>query len=240
MIIKGLWYFDYNFLIINMKNLSQAEENYLKAIYKISENEDGPASTNAIAAELATSAAAVSDMVKRLSGKEKGLLHHKRHRGVTLTNDGQRLATTLVRKHRLWEVFLCKVLDFSWDEVHDIAEQLEHIQSPELVERLDGFLGHPKFDPHGDPIPDADGNFAQRKQIALSNLLVSERAVVVGVLEHSTAFLQYLDRMELRLGVELEMLEIFEFDGSGRLRLGNGKELTISGKVSGNLLVQKK
>lgn len=222
-----------------MKSLSQSEENYLKAIFKISESEGGPASTNAIASELDTSAAAVSDMVKRLSAKERDLLHYKRHRGVTLTTTGQRLATGLVRKHRLWEVFLYKVLDFSWDEVHDIAEQLEHIQSQELVERLDRFLGHPKYDPHGDPIPDADGNFAKRKQIPLSELRAGEQAVVVGVLEHSAAFLQYLDKMELGLGVGLEMLEVFEFDGSARMQLERGKELTISGKVSENLLVQK-
>lgn len=219
-----------------MDKLSQAEENYLKAIFKVSNEEKRPASTNGIAAELETTPAAVSDMVKRLSAKE--LVNHRRHRGVTLSEKGENVATRLVRKHRLWEVFLCNILEFSWHEVHDIAEQLEHIQSPELVKRLDRFLGHPKFDPHGDPIPDAEGNFAERKQMLLSGLPVGKKAVVVGVTEHSPSFLQYLDRMKLGLGVEVEMVEIFEFDGSATLRLVGEKELTVSEKVCENLLVQ--
>ncbi|MEO1257671.1 MAG: metal-dependent transcriptional regulator [Bacteroidota bacterium] len=222
-----------------MDQLSQAEENYLKAIFKICESEDKPASTNAIASELKTSAAAVSDMLKRLSAKEKDLVHYKPHRGVTLTKDGNQLATMLIRKHRLWEVFLCDVLKFSWDEVHDMAEQLEHIRSEELINRLDEFLGNPKFDPHGDPIPDADGNFTKRKQIVLAALKEGESGVVVGVQEHSSAFLQYLDKMELGLGVQIKVIEIFEFDSSVKVRLSNGKEFTISNKVSDNLLVQK-
>ncbi len=220
-----------------METLSTAEENYLKAIFKICESEDKPASTNAIAHELTMTPAAVSDMLKRLSSKE--LVHYKRHRGVTLTDSGEQLATALIRKHRLWEVFLCDVLDFSWDEVHEIAEQLEHIQSDQLIKRLDAFLGQPKFDPHGDPIPDADGKFAKRKQLQLVALEVGEVGVVVGVLEHSAAFLQYLDKMQLGLGVQVEVLEVYEFDNSMRIALENLQELTISSKVSENLLVQK-
>lgn len=221
-----------------MDKLSQAEENYLKAIFKVCEVEDGPASTNNVSAELETTPAAVSDMIKRLSAKE--LVNHRRHRGVTLTEKGEGIATRLIRKHRLWEVFLCQVLEFSWDEVHEMAEQLEHIQSPELVNRLDRFLGYPKFDPHGDPIPDADGNFAERKQIELSGLAPGKTAVVVGVKEHSSSFLQYLDRMKLGLGVEISMVEIFEFDGSATLRFSGGNEITVSGKVCESLLVQVK
>lgn len=220
-----------------MEVLSQAEENYLKAIFKICESEEKPASTNAIAHELAMTPAAVSDMLKRLSAKE--LVHYKKHRGVTLTNDGVQLATTLIRKHRLWEVFLFDVLDFSWDEVHEIAEQLEHIQSDQLINRLDKFLGHPKFDPHGDPIPDANGKFAKRKQLQLVALGQGEIGIVVGVMEHSTAFLQYLDKMQLGLGVKVEVLEVYEFDNSMRVSLENNQELTISSKVSESLLVQK-
>ena len=222
-----------------MYSLSQAEENYLKAIFKICESTGKPASTNAIKGELNTSAAAVSDMLKRLSTKEKELVHYKPHRGVTLTNHGNQAATMLIRKHRLWEVFLCDVLKFSWDEVHEMAEQLEHIRSEELINRLDKFLGQPKFDPHGDPIPDADGRFAERKQVTLSNLEKGTIGIVVGVQEHSSAFLQYLDKMQLGLGVEIKILEVFEFDGSVRIGLEGGTELTISNKVSENLLVQK-
>ena len=223
---------------VEEKKFSQAEENYLKAIFKICEYEDKPASTNAIAGELEMTAAAVSDMLKRLSAKE--LVHYTPHRGVTLTDAGNQSATMLIRKHRLWEVFLCEMLNFSWDEVHEIAEQLEHIQSDVLIERLDSFLGQPKFDPHGDPIPDADGKFAERKQLPLASLQIGETGVVVGVQEHSPAFLQYLDKMQLGLGVQVWVSEVFEFDKSMKVRLGDEGELTISSKVTENLLVQKK
>lgn len=220
------------------KKFSQAEENYLKAIFKICESENKPASTNAIAAELDMTAAAVSDMIRRLSAKN--LVHHTPHRGVTLTDSGNQLATMLIRKHRLWEVFLFEKLDFSWDEVHAIAEQLEHIQSETLIERLDIFLGNPKFDPHGDPIPDANGKFAERKQVPLARLQPGETGIVVGVQDHSPSFLQYLDKMNLGLGVQVQVQEIIEFDDSMTIDIGSGAALTISSKVTENLLVQKK
>lgn len=222
-----------------MVQLSQAEENYLKAIFKICESENKPASTNLISNELNTSAAAVSDMLKRLSAKGIDLVYYKPHHGVTLTDVGNQLATMLIRKHRLWEVFLCDILKFSWDEVHDMAEQLEHIQSEELIDRLDEFLGRPKFDPHGDPIPDAEGKFAERKQVLLASLKMGESGIVVGVQEHSSAFLQYLDKMELGLGVRIKVVEVFEFDSSVKVSLSSGREFTISNKVSDNLLVQR-
>lgn len=220
-----------------MENLTQSEENYLKAIFKISEKDGKSASTNAIAALMSTSAASVSDMLKKLAAK--GLLDYEKHRGGSLSAKGHELATNLVRKHRLWEVFLVKTLDFSWDEVHDIAEQLEHVQSDELVERLDTFLDRPQFDPHGDPIPDAKGNFAKRKQVLLTSLAIGERAVLVGVQESSATFLQYLDKMKLVLGNRLEVMERFEFDGVMKLVLNGKDEITISHKVSENLFVQK-
>ena len=208
-----------------MENISYTEENYLKAIFKISEKEGKAASTNAISGEMQTSAASVTDMIKRLSEKE--LINYERYKGVTLTPSGNKLATSLIRKHRLWEVFLVEKLGFSWDEVHEIAEQLEHIQSIELVKRLDEFLGHPRFDPHGDPIPDADGNFAFRKQVPLNDLKPSESGVIVGVQDHSTSFLQYLDRLSLVLGTEVKVLEKFEYDESMKILL-NQKEMILS------------
>ncbi len=220
-----------------MDHLSQTEENYLKAIFKICEQEEKAASTNAIAGEINTTPASVSDMLKRLAGKS--LIHYEKHRGVTLSENGHQIATMLIRKHRLWEVFLVKTLNFSWDEVHEMAEQLEHVQSPELVERLDSFLGRPRFDPHGDPIPDAAGNFASRKQVQLSTLTIGEKAVVVGVQEHSAVFLQYLDKMNLGLGASVGVQEIFEFDGSLKVTIEGHQDLVISSKVSENLLVQK-
>jgi DtxR family transcriptional regulator, Mn-dependent transcriptional regulator len=217
--------------------LSHTEENYLKAVFKISERKGKPASTNAISKAMDTSAASVTDMVKRLS--EKGLIHYERYRGAALTEEGARIATHLVRKHRLWESFLVDHLHFTWDEVHEIAEQLEHIKSPTLVERLDEFLGFPKFDPHGDPIPDAEGNFTFRKQALLSDLKENERGVVVGVQDHSTAFLQYLDRMELVLGTKIEVLECFDYDESVRVRIAEEREQILSKKVSQHLFVQR-
>ena len=216
--------------------LSQTEENYLKAIFKTCEKDGKPASTNAIASEMETKAASVTDMVKRLS--EKDLVFYEKYKGVTLTEKGVRLSTNLIRKHRLWEVFLVNKLNFSWDEVHEIAEQLEHIQSPELVERLDEFLGHPQFDPHGDPIPNAEGVFAFRKQILLSELVPQKTAVIVGVKEHSTPFLQYLDRANLTLGTTIKVLEKFEYDESLRIIINDQTELVLSSKVSQNLFVQ--
>lgn len=217
--------------------LSHTEENYLKAVFKISERKGKPASTNAISQVMDTSAASVTDMVKRLS--EKGLIHYERYRGAALTEEGARIATHLVRKHRLWESFLVDHLHFTWDEVHEIAEQLEHIKSPTLVERLDEFLGFPKFDPHGDPIPDAEGNFTFRKQALLSDLKENERGVVVGVQDHSTAFLQYLDRMELVLGTKIEVLERFDYDESVKVRIAEEREQILSKKVSQHLFVQR-
>lgn len=221
-----------------MESLSHTEENYLKAIFKISERDGESVGNNAISTEMQTSAASVTDMIGRLS--KKGLVNYQKHRGVSLTPDGRKVATHLVRKHRLWEAFLVEKLGFTWDEVHDIAEQLEHIRSLVLVERLDEFLGRPQFDPHGDPIPDADGNFAVRKQIQLAELEVGDQGVVVGVQDHASSFLQYLDRIDLGLGTRVKMLEHFEYDESVRIGRSSKEELVLSKKVSQNLFVQKK
>ena len=220
-----------------MLNVAIAEENYLKAIFKISEKEDKAVQNKALSLEMDTSAASVTDMMKRLA--DKALIHRESHKGVTLTTEGIRIAKQLVRKHRLWEVFLVEKLQFAWDEVHSIAEEMEHVSSEELINRLDEFLGCPKFDPHGDPIPDADGNFTHRNQVLLSELQFGESGVVVGVQEHAPSFLQYLDRLGLSLGTPLQVLEIFEFDGSLRILLNNKKEINISDKVSQNLFVKK-
>ena len=216
---------------------SNTEENYLKVIFKISSGTNKSASTNAISKLVETSAASVTDMLKRLS--EKGLINYIKYKGVNLTKEGTKIATTLVRKHRIWEVFLVEKLNFNWDEVHDIAEELEHIQSDELINRLDQYLGHPKFDPHGDPIPDAEGNFTFRKQITLTEMKVGESGVVVGVQEHSSPFLQYLDRLNLQLGVEVKLIERFEYDESIRIIIGKENEQILTQKVGQNLFIQK-
>lgn len=216
--------------------ISHTEENYLKAIYKINEALQKAASTNAISKKMQTSAASVTDMLKRLA--EKKLIHYEKYKGVTLTESGNKIATSLIRKHRLWEVFLVNKLHFSWDKVHEIAEELEHIKSDLLIERLDNYLGHPKFDPHGDPIPDKDGNFIYRQQVALSELKIGDQGIVVGVQEHSTTFLQYLDQMKLTLGAQVEVIDKFEYDESIKVKIMDSSEINLTDKVAQNLFIQ--
>jgi DtxR family Mn-dependent transcriptional regulator len=216
--------------------ISQAEENYLKAIYKINERDGKSANTNAISAAMNTTAASVTDMLKRLSDKE--LINYEKYKGVTLTTEGEQMATNLIRKHRIWEVFLCERLGYNWSECHDLAEQLEHIQSGDLIDRLDEFLGKPKFDPHGDPIPDRFGNYVERQQALLCEMSVGERGVVVGVQESSSSFLQHLDRIQLVLGAKVEVLEIFEFDKSVKIKLNAQSEILVSSKVSENVFLK--
>lgn len=216
--------------------ITQAEENYLKAIFKIEEKGSKAVLTNAIAAEMQTTAASVTDMLKRLA--DKGLITYEKYRGVQLTEAGSRFATALIRKHRLWEVFLVDKLGFAWDEVHELAEQLEHVHGNNLVNRLDTFLGYPKFDPHGDPIPDAEGRWTFRPQALLATLQPGDRGVVTGVDDHSPAFLQYLDQSGLTLGAELELLERFPYDQSVRVRTRFGRDLVLSEKVAQNLFVK--
>ena len=217
--------------------ISHTEENYLKAIFKIAERENKTASTNSIAAILNTSAASVSDMLKRLS--EKKLINYKKYKGVTLTSEGNIIATRLVRKHRLWEVFLVNKLKFSWDQVHEIAEQLEHIHSPELISRLDNFLDNPKFDPHGDPIPNAEGKFTLRNQHPLSDLHINETSVVIGVKEHDTSFLQYLNSISIKLGTAIKIISTVKYDNSMEIIVDGNNSLQISHQVAQNLLVKR-
>jgi DtxR family Mn-dependent transcriptional regulator len=213
--------------------LSHTEENYLKAIYQITERDGSPVNTNAVATAMGTTAASVTDMLKRLSDKD--FLHYERYKGATLTIEGNKMATHLVRKHRLWEVFLVDKLRFSWDEVHEIAEELEHIESMELITRLDNYLGYPKFDPHGDPIPDAQGVFTQRNQKLLSELAVGHKGVLVGVNEHSTLFLQHLEKIGMTLGASVKILEIFEYDHSIRIEINQKHIQTLTIRVTENV-----
>ena len=216
--------------------LTTAEENYLKGIFKINERGTPTVSTNALAKEMNTAAASVTDMVRRLSAK--GLVDYQKYHGASLSSEGQVLATKLIRKHRLWEVFLCEKLKITWDKVHDIAEQLEHVESDLLIERLDKLLDHPKFDPHGDPIPNALGKFTLRTQQRLDQLQNGQSGVVVGVREHSSEFLQMLDQKRIHLGTELTVIERFDFDQSVSVQTINGDTQTLTVKVANNLLVR--
>ncbi len=201
-----------------------SEENYLKTIYHLATISDSEVSTNAIAEMMETKASSVTDMLKKLS--EKDLVHYKKYQGVSLTEKGKLIAKMIVRKHRLWEVFLVDKLDFSWDEVHDIAEQLEHIKSEQLINRLDDFLGNPTEDPHGDPIPDVNGQIVKTEKQLLSELLENQNGICVGVKDTSSEFLKYLDKQGISLGSKIEIMGKESFDLSLKIRL-NSRELTI-------------
>lgn len=212
------------------------EENYLKCIYKLWINDTDVVTTSAIAEEMNTKAATVTDMLKKLS--DKNLVKYEKYYGVIITEKGKKIALRIIRKHRLWEAFLVEVLHFKWDEVHAIAEQLEHIQSEELIERLDKFLGHPKSDPHGDPIPDHNGKIASAHLTALSQLKQKTNGVISGVAEHSPSFLQYLEKSGLNLGSSVQVLEKYEFDNSVNIRINKKKVLHISNDIAKNILIR--
>lgn len=219
-----------------MSDLSFAEENYLKAIYHLSSAGENQVSTNAIAEKLNTKPASVSDMIRKLS--DKGVITYVKYQGVNITEPGKKRALWVIRKHRLWEVFLVNNLSFHWDEVHEIAEQLEHIKSSLLISRLDEFLGFPKFDPHGDPIPDAEGTITSNPRVALSELKMNDEAKLVSLKDTGNAFLNYLDRIDMKIGTDIKVLDIIEFDGSREIEsTGSGNKLTISKQVADNLLV---
>ena len=213
-----------------------SEENYLKAIYKLSQNGGQRVSTNAIAGEMKTAAASVTDMIQKLSEKE--LVDYKRYKGTILSPLGNTLAMRLIRKHRLWEVFLHDKLQFGWDEVHDMAEELEHVQNPELVERLDQFLGFPKFDPHGDPIPNSNGTYTLRNQVELSKLTQEDQGIIVGVKAHGSDFLKMLEQLGLTLGRRVLVTRTHDFDQSMELQLDNGETKSVSNTLTSNIFVK--
>lgn len=213
-----------------------SEENYLKTIYHLTTVSDREVSTNAIAEMMETKASSVTDMLKKLA--EKDLVNYVKYQGVSLTNKGKLAATMIVRKHRLWEVFLVEKLHFSWDEVHDIAEQLEHIKSEKLINKLDDFLGNPTEDPHGDPIPNAQGQIISIEKQLLSELLENQIGICVGVKDSSSEFLKYLDKQEISLGSKIEIISKESFDMSLMIKVDT-REITISNKIATNLYLKK-
>lgn len=216
-------------------NLTLTEEDYLKTIYYLTdETSTEGISTNDIARRIDISAASVSDMIKKLA--QKGLISYVRYQGVNLTDVGMRKAMHIIRKHRLWETFLVEKLHFTWDEVHDIAEELEHIESPILIQRLDEFLGFPQFDPHGDPIPNEKGEIMEIKRIPLHSAPVGETFKVIAVEENSPQFLKYLNKIKISLGTHIKVLEKIDYDNSIEIELA-GKNFMISKEVSENLYV---
>ena len=214
--------------------LTYSEENYLKAIFRLYESGISKISTNAIAAAVETAPASVTDMLQRLADKK--LVHYERYQGVSLTTTGKKAAISVVRKHRLWELFLVDKLGFNWGEVHEIAEQLEHIQSESLVKRLYEFLGKPKWDPHGDPIPDEQGNFHSLKAFPLNDAVIHDKLVISGVVDHQPDFLNYLEANGLIPGRKIGIKKIDEYDKSMTLIIGKSSR-QISSEVARNILV---
>ncbi len=220
-----------------MIKLSVTEENYLKAVFLLvdSQQENCLVNTNTLSQTLNTTAGSVTDMLKKLNEKE--LIHYIPYKGVNLTDKGKKIAIFTIRKQRLWEYFLVTHLKFSWDKVHQIAEQLEHIDSEELIEKLDEYLGHPEYDPHGDPIPNAKGEFPQRQTLLLSDVVIHQKVIIAGVLTHNPDFLQFLDRLGLLIGTEIEIREKIPFDDSMLIHLKQNKEVIINRSVTNNILV---
>ena len=215
--------------------LSFTEENYLKAIYHLSKGGEKGVTTNALADSLSTKPASATDMIRRLASKN--VVSYKKYQGVNISKEGEQLALNVIRKHRLWEVFLVEKLKFNWDEVHDVAEQLEHIHSPLLIQRLDEFLGYPKYDPHGDPIPDENGDFKAKPQVPLAELEVASSGIIVAVKDSSPLFLQYLDKVGAYLGAKIKVLDKIAFDNSLEILIDGKRTIFVSRDVSENILI---
>ncbi|MBX9784994.1 MAG: metal-dependent transcriptional regulator [Chitinophagaceae bacterium] len=216
-------------------NFSIAEENYIKAIWHL-QQADNNVTTNELAAELQTKPASVTDMLKRL--KEKKLLNYQPYYGVKLNADGKKVALSIIRKHRLWEFFLVEKLKFNWDEVHAIAEELEHVSSNELIKRLDDFLGNPRFDPHGDPIPDGSGKMETLNQISLHELKENISATVTGVGDQTSSLLELLNKKNISIGTKLEIKQRNSFDASVEIKLRNQPLITLSEQLAKKIFVK--
>lgn len=215
--------------------LTTTEENYIKALLRISSEGDGEAGTNQLAARLDVRPATVTDMVKKL--RDKSLVDYQRYGKIKLTDKGRSKATEIIRKHRLWETFLYNKLAFSWDEVHEVAEQLEHVQSDKLIEQLDKFLGYPLFDPHGDSIPKANEEFKHEVRASLADSEAGQVYTIIAVKDNSPEFLQYASRLGLTINSEVTIIEHFSFDNSLSISIAN-KIINISQKVAENVYIK--
>ena len=218
-----------------MLNYSTSEENYIKAIFHL-QRQDNTVTTNELANELKTKPASVTDMMKKL--KIKKLLHYEPYQGFRLSIEGYKVALGIVRRHRLWEYFLAEKLKFTWDEVHEVAEDLEHVSNKKLIDKLDEFLGFPRVDPHGDPIPDAHGKIEISKKICLTDLPLNKVAVVSGVSNQSSEILELLEHKKINIGIKLEVKKRFEFDHSIEVCIGRQPAFTISKELAENIFVK--
>jgi DtxR family transcriptional regulator, Mn-dependent transcriptional regulator len=214
---------------------SASKENYLKAIFHLQQDQSS-VSTNAVADALKTKPASVTDMLKKL--KAQRLLQYEKYRGVRLTPEGRKIAVSIIRKHRLWELFLTEKLGFGWEEVHEIAEELEHISSKKLIDRLDQFLDYPAVDPHGDPIPDMQGKMRTSEQLNLADLPLNTNAVVSHISDASSDFIELLTHKNISMGTRIEVKKKFEFDGSLEVKVNKQPAFTISNELAKSLFVK--
>ncbi len=215
-------------------NYSVSEENYIKTIFHLQKKE-GTVTTNELAGELKTRPASVTDMMKKL--KAKKLLHYQPYQGFRLTTDGSKVALGIIRRHRLWEYFLAEKLKFTWDEVHEVAEELEHVSNKKLIDKLDAYLGFPKKDPHGDPIPDAQGKIESGKKIRLPEVPLNTSCLVSGVSNQSGEILDLLKHKKISIGTVVEVRKRFEFDQSLEIRTGKQTIINISRELAENILI---
>jgi len=214
---------------------SLTEENYLKAIYRLAQMPDNKITPTAIAEALGNNAASVIDMIRKLT--DKHLIEYDKKKGVRLTSQGLKYATLIVRRHRLWEVFLLEKLQYNWDEIHDIAEELEHIKDDTLADRLEKFLGFPEYDPHGDPIPKANGKVPKSHSVTLANVKENANYRVAAVKDTSSAFLQYLIKLNIGIGTPIRLIEKIAFDNSLVISISGNEKTTVSQKLGENILV---
>jgi DtxR family Mn-dependent transcriptional regulator len=216
---------------------SLSEENYLKAIYRLSQDSGQKITPTAIAEALENNPASVVDMIRKLV--DKALIEYDKKNGVSLTPLGQKSALLIVRRHRLWEVFLLEKLGYNWDEIHDIAEELEHIQDSTLADRLEKFLGFPEYDPHGDPIPKANGKVPKPYSQTLADAVEDCTYKVVAVRDTSSTFLQYLQRLNIKIGTAIVLLEKIPYDGSLMIRIDDDVQATVSLKFGESILIDE-
>lgn len=214
--------------------LSQSEENYIKSIYSL-QHKTEKVNTNSLAGFLNTRAASITDMLKKL--KFKKLLEYKKYYGFRLNEAGNREALKIIRRHRLWEYFLVAKLGMEWEKVHDIAEELEHVSSPELINRLDDYLENPKIDPHGDPIPDEKGIMPELQQIPIKDLPIKKSATVSSISNQTIEMMEMLNHYGIGIGSSIKVLKSFEFDGSLQIKIARKPECVISGMAAQNIYV---
>ena len=215
---------------------SAAEENYLKIIYHLSSGNDQKVLTNQLAQRINSTAASVTDMLSRLSDKK--MVVYKKYYGVTLSEKGKKVAVSIIRRHRLWEVFLAEKLRFAWDEVHEIAEQLEHVSGNDLIERLDKFLGYPKIDPHGDPIPDSNGKFIATQVKLLAAVGINKKISINKIMSTDASLLSYLKNQGLIPGTTVRVAAVHSFDKSMDLIASGKKKIHISREIAEHILVK--